>query len=166
MTISRRKFALTTGAAMLAGFNTAIAQSESKIILGQSAAFTGPAAQLGIQFYNGAKLYFDQINAQGGINKRLIEIKNLDDGYEPDRCAENTRKLLAHYVRQTWKRNKPFADSPQRRHQLRRQHVLPRLTRTANVAPVFVTFLRWLTIGDDVFQIFLLQYDCPQTVRA
>ena len=95
MTLSRRKFALTTGAAMLAGFNTAIAQSESKIILGQSAAFTGPAAQLGIQFYQGAKLYFDLVNAQGGVGKRLIEIRNLDDGYEPDRCAENTRKLIA-----------------------------------------------------------------------
>jgi len=79
---------------MLAGFNIAHAQAD-KIILGQSAAFTGPAAQLGIQFHQGAKLYFDQVNAQGGIGKRLIEIRNLDDGYEPDRCAENTRKLIA-----------------------------------------------------------------------
>lgn len=80
---------------MLAGFNIARAQSDSKIILGQSAAFTGPAAQLGIQFYQGAKVYFDQVNAQGGVGKRQIEIRNLDDGYEPDRCAENTRKLIA-----------------------------------------------------------------------
>lgn len=95
MHINRRKFSLTAGAAMLAGFNIARAQSDSKIILGQSAAFTGPAAQLGIQFYQGAKVYFDQVNAQGGVGKRLIEIRNLDDGYEPDRCAENTRKLIA-----------------------------------------------------------------------
>ena len=95
MNINRRTFSVTAGAAMLGGFNIATAQSESKIILGQSAAFTGPAAQLGIQFYNGAKLYFDQINAQGGVGRRLIEIRNLDDGYEPDRCFENTRKLLA-----------------------------------------------------------------------
>ena len=98
MIINRRKFSITTGAAMLAGFNTAIAQSESKIILGQSAAFSGPAAQLGIQFYRGARVYFDQVNAQGGVGKRLIEIRNLDDGYEPDRCAENTRKLIAEDV--------------------------------------------------------------------
>lgn len=95
MSINRRTFSISAGAAALGSFNIATAQSESKIILGQSAAFTGPAAQLGIQFYNGAKLHFDQVNAQGGINKRLIEIRNLDDGYEPDRCAENTRKLLA-----------------------------------------------------------------------
>ena len=61
---------------------------------GQSAAFTGPAAQLGIQFYQGAKLYFDQVNAQGGIGQRQIEILQLDDGYEPARCAENTQKLI------------------------------------------------------------------------
>jgi branched-chain amino acid transport system substrate-binding protein len=98
MTLTRRKFSITASAAMLAGFTVARAQSESKIILGQSAAFSGPAAQLGIQFYQGAKLHFDQVNAQGGIAKRLIEIRKLDDGYEPDRCAENTRKLLSEDV--------------------------------------------------------------------
>lgn len=94
MNLTRRKFSTVAGASMLAGFNIAHAQAD-KIILGQSAAFTGPAAQLGIQFHQGAKVYFDQVNAQGGIGKRLIEIRNLDDGYEPDRCAENTRKLIA-----------------------------------------------------------------------
>ena len=95
MMISRRKFNLVTGAAAVATFNIARAQSDSKIVLGQSAAFSGPAAQLGIQFYQGAKVFFDQVNSQGGVGKRLIEIRNLDDGYEPDRCAENTRKLIA-----------------------------------------------------------------------
>lgn len=94
MNLTRRTFSITAGASMLAGFNIAHAQAD-KIVLGQSAAFTGPAAQLGIQFYQGAKVYFDQVNAQGGVGKRLIEIRNLDDGYEPDRCAENTRKLIA-----------------------------------------------------------------------
>jgi branched-chain amino acid transport system substrate-binding protein len=94
MNLTRRTFSTAIGASMLAGFNVARAQSD-KIILGQSAPFTGPAAQLGIQFYQGAKVYFDQVNAQGGIGKRLIEIRNLDDGYEPERCAENTRKLIA-----------------------------------------------------------------------
>ena len=93
--MNRRTFSISAGAAVLVGTPFARAQSESKIILGQSAAFTGPAAQLGIQFHRGAKLYFDQINAQGGVGKRLIELRTLDDGYEPDRCAENTRKLLA-----------------------------------------------------------------------
>jgi ABC-type branched-subunit amino acid transport system substrate-binding protein len=96
--INRRSFSVGAGAAALAGFQLARAQSEGKIILGQSAPFTGPAAQLGIQFYQGAKLHFDAINAQGGIGRRQIEIRNLDDGYEPDRCVDNTRKLIAEDV--------------------------------------------------------------------
>ena len=95
MTLTRRKFSISSGAALLAGFSTVRAQSEGKIILGQSAAFSGPAAQLGIQFHQGAKLYFDRLNAQGGMGRQQIEIRKLDDGYEPARCIENTQKLIA-----------------------------------------------------------------------
>ena len=90
--INRRQFSIVAGASTLAGFQYARAQSEAPIILGQSAAFTGPAAQLGIQFYEGAKLFLDQYNTQPG---RDVQIRFLDDGYEPERCAENTRKLIA-----------------------------------------------------------------------
>jgi len=70
------------------------AQPANRLVLGQSAAFSGPAAQLGIQFHAGAKLFFDQLNARGGANQTQVDISLLDDGYEPDRCAANTRKLL------------------------------------------------------------------------
>ena len=93
--LNRRQFSLGIGATALAGFGVARAQSEGHIVLGQSAAFSGPSAQLGIQFNQGAKLFFDQLNAAGGVGKRMVEIRTLDDGYEPDRCAENTRKLIA-----------------------------------------------------------------------
>ena len=95
MMLTRRKFSIGSGAAVLAGFTTARAQPEGRIVLGQSAAFTGPAAQLGIQFHQGAKVYFDQVNAQGGIGRQPIELRKLDDGYEPARCAENTKKFIA-----------------------------------------------------------------------
>ncbi|KZT17302.1 ABC transporter permease [Acidovorax sp. GW101-3H11] len=98
MALGRRQFSVGLGAAALGGFHLARAQSEGRIVLGQSAAFTGPAAQLGVQFNQGAKLFFDQLNAQGGVGKRMVEIRTLDDGYEPDRCAENTRKLIADEV--------------------------------------------------------------------
>jgi branched-chain amino acid transport system substrate-binding protein len=66
----------------------------SRIVLGQSAAMSGPAAQLGIQMNKGAKIYFDQLNANGGINGHTIELRALDDGYEPERCKANTEKLI------------------------------------------------------------------------
>ena len=71
------------------------ALTDTRIVLGQSAPFTGAAVQLGLQFHLGAQAYFDAVNAKGGVNGRTIEIKRLDDGYEPERCAANTRQLIA-----------------------------------------------------------------------
>ena len=65
-----------------------------RIVLGQSVALTGPAAELGIQMRNGAKAYFDYVNAQGGVHGRRIELRTLDDGYEPSRTVPNTKKLI------------------------------------------------------------------------
>lgn len=91
--LTRRAFASGLAGAAALSAPALRAQSSNRIVLGQSAAFTGAAAQLGIQFHAGAKLFFDQHNAQGGGRVR-VDIEQMDDGYEPDRCAENTRKLL------------------------------------------------------------------------
>ena len=91
----RRQFSIGLGAAALGALAPVRAQSDAPIVLGQSAALSGPAAQLGIQFQAGARLYFDAVNAKGGVGRRSIEIRSLDDGYEPERCAENTRKFIA-----------------------------------------------------------------------
>jgi len=64
------------------------------ILLGQSAAFSGPAAQLGIQMNIGTKAYFDHVNAQGGVHGRKIELKTRDDRYEATLCIENTKKFI------------------------------------------------------------------------
>ncbi len=98
MNISRRLFnkRLAAGSAAFASapaMHTAFAQS-SKIVLGQSCPLTGAAAQLGIQFNAGANVFFDLLNAKGGVSGRSIELLALDDGYEPARCAENTNKFI------------------------------------------------------------------------
>jgi branched-chain amino acid transport system substrate-binding protein len=91
----RRRFLRQSaaGAATLALPAWTSAQSRA-LVLGQSAAFSGPAAQLGEQFKRGALLYFDRFNARGGVAGRTIELKSLDDGYEPDRCKANTEQLI------------------------------------------------------------------------
>ena len=91
--ISRRQLARMAAASAVAGVGLARAQ-DNRIVLGQSAAFSGPAMQLGTQFHAGAKLWFDQLNAKGGVGGRQVEIRHLDDGYEPDRCVANTEKLI------------------------------------------------------------------------
>lgn len=84
-----KKFSAASAALALPAY----AQSRP-ITLGQSAAFSGPASELGQQFKLGAMLYFDQVNARGGVAGRQLELQSLDDGYEPDRCAANTQKLI------------------------------------------------------------------------
>jgi ABC-type branched-subunit amino acid transport system substrate-binding protein len=68
--------------------------TSNSILLGQSAAFSGPAAQLGIQMNIGTKAYFDYVNAQGGVFGRKIELKTRDDKYEANLCADNTKKFI------------------------------------------------------------------------
>jgi branched-chain amino acid transport system substrate-binding protein len=87
--------AATIASAPVARFATA---QTGKIQLGQSCALTGAAAQLGIQFNAGANVYFDLLNAKGGVGGRQIELLALDDGYDPARCADNTNKLIAQDV--------------------------------------------------------------------
>src|SRR6476620_10819673 len=75
---------------------SALAQgvTDSQVVLGQSVALTGPAAQLGLDMQLGASLYFNKVNAAGGVHGRKIVRKTLDDGYEATRAAENTKKLI------------------------------------------------------------------------
>lgn len=68
--------------------------SENRILLGQSAAFSGPAAQLGIQLNLGARVYFDALNEKGGVHGRKIELITADDKYESELAAANTKKLI------------------------------------------------------------------------
>ena len=68
--------------------------TDTEIILGVSAAFSGPSRGLGIELYRGASAYFTHINQQGGIAGRKVVLKTYDDGYQPDPSVENTRKLM------------------------------------------------------------------------
>lgn len=70
------------------------AEIDRRIVLGQSVPLSGPAAELGKQFQAGARLLFDRLNARGGINGRLVDLRTLDDGYEPERAKGNTDKFV------------------------------------------------------------------------
>jgi len=65
------------------------------ILIGESAVFSGPASELGNEMRAGAMAYFNVVNEAGGVNGRKIELRSLDDGYEPERAAANTKKLIS-----------------------------------------------------------------------
>ena len=71
-----------------------IGVSDQEIVLGQSLGITGPLAQMAPDIVNGGKVYFDAINATGGIYGRKIRTVVLDDGYDPARTLKTTRQLI------------------------------------------------------------------------
>ena len=95
---------LTLGAAValaslsLAG--TALAQkkydvgaTDKEIKLGHINPYSGPASSYGA-IGKSIGAYFDKINSEGGVNGRKINFITLDDGYNPAKTVEQTRKLV------------------------------------------------------------------------
>jgi len=85
---------LTAAAALLPGLASAQGVSSDKIVLGQAAVFSGPAAQLGIQMRNGIQSYFALVNEKGGVNGRKLELVTEDDKYEAKEAPGASKKLI------------------------------------------------------------------------
>ena len=68
--------------------------TDTSITLGMSSPFTGPNGVYGMQMREAINAYFDQLNKNGGINGRKIELITIDDGYETDRTLANTKSLI------------------------------------------------------------------------
>ncbi len=66
----------------------------TSLTFGQSIYLTGGLASLGNDLNTGAKLYFDRINSQGGVNGRKLLLETIDDAYDPTRAKANALKLL------------------------------------------------------------------------
>ena len=64
------------------------------IPFGQSAAFSGPAQELGRDMRIGIEAAFEEANRRGGVHGRPLELQSLDDRYEPELAIENTRSLI------------------------------------------------------------------------
>ncbi len=68
--------------------------SDQSIIFGQSAAFSGPAKELGTNIRLGIEAAFNEVNRRGGLHGRTLELLSLDDFYEPEAAIANTQRLI------------------------------------------------------------------------
>src|SRR4051812_19356038 len=68
--------------------------SAGRIVFGQSAALSGPAAELGSQMRRGIMAAFAEINRKGGVHGRELELISYDDRYEPEAAIANTDWLI------------------------------------------------------------------------
>lgn len=65
-----------------------------RVVFGQSAALSGPAAELGAGMRLGILAAFEEANRAGGVNGRRLELRSLDDVYEPEAAISNTAALI------------------------------------------------------------------------
>lgn len=68
--------------------------SAKTVVLGQSAALSGPGRALGEEVRNGALAYLRILNEAGGVHGRRIELATLDDAGDPARALANTQRLV------------------------------------------------------------------------
>ena len=68
--------------------------SADKIVFGQAAALEGPASALGQGMKTGLEAAFAEINKAGGVKGRKLELRSIDDSYEPTRSIEAVKKLI------------------------------------------------------------------------
>ena len=67
---------------------------EDSVLLGQSAAFSGPAQELGRNMRLGLEAAFAEANRLGGVAGRRVDLVSLDDAYEPEAAVTNTQQLI------------------------------------------------------------------------
>lgn len=68
--------------------------SKDLIKIGATMDLSGPIAFMGKSVRDGAKLYFNRINDQGGVYGRKIEFIVEDDGYKSPRAVQAVKKLV------------------------------------------------------------------------
>lgn len=70
--------------------------TDKEIVIGQTAGFTGSLAGIVAELTQGARLYLDWVNGNGGVNGRKIVLESLDDGsVDPKRAGANAQKIAA-----------------------------------------------------------------------
>lgn len=84
---------LVVGATALATISGE-ARAQEPIRIGLFSPFTGDVAANGVRFRDGANLYVDQVNANGGINGRALVLLEEDDRNSPKDAAAIARKFV------------------------------------------------------------------------
>ena len=66
----------------------------AQIRIGQTTGITGPVAAAVKEINQGATLYLDFVNSEGGVAGQTIELVTLDDQNQPPLSATNAKKLI------------------------------------------------------------------------
>jgi len=93
-----RSWPCVVGAFLLGLCNTPLCAEDGvfkdRIVFGQVAALNGPAQALGQGMREGILASFEEANRAGGVNGRKLELKSIDDSYEPEKTIVATNKAI------------------------------------------------------------------------
>ena len=88
-------FVLLVSASWTASAGSPAQAQAREIVVAQVAPFTGPQGPSGKGIRAGVQLYFDHINATGGINGARIRFITKDDGYKPEETIRLFKETIA-----------------------------------------------------------------------
>ncbi|MDV4146570.1 MULTISPECIES: ABC transporter substrate-binding protein [Shimia] len=91
-----KKLSLAAGLTAAATMASAQAQgvTDDEIVIGSVNDLSGIFAAVGVPAVKGANVYFDKINAAGGVHGRKIRFVVEDNGYQMPRAMQGYNKLL------------------------------------------------------------------------
>ena len=69
--------------------------AKGPIVIGHVASMTGPQATFGTSSDRGFRIFFDELNAKGGVKGRQIKLVTLDDQGKPEEAATAATRLIA-----------------------------------------------------------------------
>lgn len=78
----------------IAALVCALPAAAADVVVGQIAPFSGPLTPTGTHLRAGAQLYFDAVNAAGGIHGSKLRLESRDDGYKVPETVRLARELL------------------------------------------------------------------------
>lgn len=70
------------------------ALAQDSYVVGATAGLTGPTASTFAPVIDGLRIYFERVNANGGINGKPVKFVVLDDQGEAQKAGSNVRRLL------------------------------------------------------------------------
>ncbi|MFE2043887.1 amino acid ABC transporter substrate-binding protein [Streptomyces sp. NPDC059477] len=94
----RRYAALSTAALLMAtaaACGSGSGSTNGPITIGISLPLSGPVADASKPAYEGYKVWVEQINAEGGLLGRQVELKVLDDGFDQNTVVSNYNRLIS-----------------------------------------------------------------------
>ena len=78
----------------IAGAPACVPANTTPIAIGMSGPLQGPSQDLGIEMRRGISAMFQRVNAQGGVFGRTLELRSMNDNYDPTLAKENMKVLL------------------------------------------------------------------------